>query len=348
MEVLVSVVIVNFNSGKFVTRTVRAALSSTVPVEIIVIDNRSTDDSLKRLHREHGNDPRLRMMQNRRNLGFARACNRGIRFAKGRYLLLLNPDCIVKPESLSRMVSRLRQYPKAGLAGCVVRNPDGSEQAGSRRVTPTPWRSAVRVLHLDRLFSNHPRFNSFCRVREPLPTQPMFVEAISGAFMLARREALEQVGPLDKRYFLHCEDLDWCMRFRQKGWQILFVPDVDVLHYQGVCGVDRPITILWHKHKGMIRFYKKFFQHQYPLPLMTVVATSVWIRFALLVGRELMRRPVKKAPRLVADVGESPTRRECPQFLQRRNRVEPSYGASRPYPQASRGARISVDPADSP
>jgi len=295
--ILVSVVVVNFNSRELVSRAARAALSSTVSLEVIVVDNCSTDNSLRRLRLEHGADTRVRVIRNRRNLGFARACNEGIRVASGKYLLFLNPDCIIESDTIARMVSRLEQYPQAGMAGCTVRNPDGSEQAGSRRVVPTPWRSAVRVFHLDRLFPHHPRFNSFDRVHSPLPSQPVFVEAISGAFMLVRREALREVGPFDKRYFLHCEDLDWCMRFRRSGWQILFVPDVDVLHYKGACSADRPVTVLWHKHRGMMRFYRKFFRHQYPLPLMTLVAATVWARFLVLAGQELISRPMRKVSR---------------------------------------------------
>jgi hypothetical protein len=343
MAVRVSVVIVNFNSREFVARAVRAVLASTLPVEVIVVDNCSTDFSLRRLRLEFGTDSRVRVIRNRCNLGFARACNAGMRVARGELLLFLNPDCIVGADAVARMVSRMDAYPRAGIAGCTVRNPDGSEQAGSRRVVPTPWRSAVRVLRLNSIFPNHPRFNSFCQVRAPLPTQPVFAEAISGAFMLVRRAALEQVGPLDKRYFLHCEDLDWCLRFRQNGWQVLFVPDVDVLHYRGACSADTPFAVLWHKHKGMLRFYNKFFRHQYPLPLMALVVPSVWIRFGLLAGWELAKRvfrPRSKAARRVAGVS---TVIQYPQTDRRAGASVPNRG---PYSYTDAGIRISTRPSN--
>jgi hypothetical protein len=116
------------------------------------------------------------------------------------------------------------------------------------------------------------------------------VEAISGAFMFVRREALEQVGPLDEGYFLHCEDLDWCMRFQQAGWQVLFVPDVEVTHYKGHSSKHQPIKILWHMHRGMVRFYRKFFRARYPLPLMWLVVAGVWVRFSGLATRALFSR----------------------------------------------------------
>jgi hypothetical protein len=170
-----------------------------------------------------------------------------------------------------------------GMVGGLLLNPDGSEQVGARRAIPTPWRTMVRVFNLSGLAERYPRlFSDFNLHRQPLPDQPIEVEAISGACMLVRREALEDVGELDEGYFLHCEDLDWCMRFRQKGWKILFVPDARVTHYLGSCGRTRPVFVEWNKHKGMMRFYRKFFRHQYPGVLMWLVGIGVWLRFGLL------------------------------------------------------------------
>lgn len=290
LHVLVSVVIVNFNGGLLLSEAVRSVLASSVAVDILVADNGSTDGSLELLRRSVGSDARLRIIENRRNLGFARACNLLLAQARGDYLLVLNPDALIQPDTLKHMVKVLQAHPEAGMAGCLIRNPDGSEQVGCRRAVPTPWRSLMRVLHLRRFFPHQPRFHDFVLTREPLPSIPVPVEAISGAFMLVRREVIERVGALDDGYFLHCEDLDWCMRARQAGWQILFVPDVEIVHYKGVCSRNRPVRVLWHAHKGMVRFYRKFFRHQYPLPLLALVVAAVWTRFGLLAARTLMQR----------------------------------------------------------
>ena len=95
----------------------------------------------------------------------------------------------------------------------------------------------------------------------------MEVEAISGACMLVRRAALDDVGGLDEGYFLHCEDLDWCHRFRQAGWRVLFVPGVRVVHDKGVSSRARPVFVQWHLHRGMVRYYRKFLRDEYPSPL---------------------------------------------------------------------------------
>jgi len=280
-DVKVSIIIVNFNGGELLTESVRSVLASTVPVEVFVSDNGSSDGSIYFL--EHAIQyERLHIEKNEKNLGFSAANNRVIPMATGEYLLILNPDCLIKPNTLENMLQKMELNPQVGLAGCLIRNLDGTEQAGCRRRVPTPWRTLVRMLCLDRLFPNHPKFESVAMHQRPLPKEPVCKEAISGAFMLVRRDAMEEVGLLDEGYFLHCEDLDWCMRFRQKGWDILFVPDVEITHAKGVCSDGRPIRVEWHKHKGMVRFYRKFFRHQYPFLLMWFVIAAVWFRFAIL------------------------------------------------------------------
>ena len=105
---------------------------------------------------------------------------------------------------------------------------------------------------------------------------------------------MDQVGLLDEKYFMHCEDIDWCMRFRIANWKVLFVPTIQVVHHKGTCSKDYPIRVLFHMHRGMIRFYRKFFHKQYPLPLMLVVMITAWTRFLLLTARELMILPFRE------------------------------------------------------
>ena len=108
------------------------------------------------------------------------------------------------------------------------------------------------------------------------------MDAISGAFMMVRREALDAVGPLDEAYFMHCEDLDWCMRFRQSGRRVLFVPTASAVHHKGASSRARPVRVLWHMHRGMVRYYRKFFRREYPGPFMWLVVAGVAVRFSAL------------------------------------------------------------------
>jgi hypothetical protein len=112
--------------------------------------------------------------------------------------------------------------------------------------------------------------------------------------MFVRRSAAEQVGPMDDGFFVHCEDLDWCLRFGVAGWKVLFVPDIEVIHAKGACSAQRPIRVEWHKHKGMIRFYRKHFRRRYPSGLMYLVAVAVWVRFVLSAAMIFLKRTIRK------------------------------------------------------
>ncbi len=275
----VSVIIVNFNAGQLLTDCVQAVLTSTFPVNIYVIDNASQDNSLTILQQTI-TDKRVHVIKNIDNLGFAPAINLVLPDLTSEYILLLNPDCLVQADTIELFVDTMDKYPQTGMAGCVVRNLDGSEQAGCRRSVPTPWRALVRVFFLDKLFPQYCK--SFVLTRSPLPTKPIEIEGISGACMFVRHSAMKIVGLMDEEYFLHCEDLDWFMRFRAKNFHILFIPSIEVTHVKGFCSRNQPIKVLWYKHRGMIRFYRKFFQNQYPRLLFWPVILAVWVRFSLL------------------------------------------------------------------
>lgn len=278
----VSVVIVNYNAGLLLTDCVDAALEQTQ--QVIVVDNASSDSSLSELTREFPSEHRLQIIRLDKNVGFAAGCNIGLKAATASFILFLNPDCILAPGAVDRLLQVIKQDNYIGMVGGRLLNSDGSEQGGSRRAIPTPWRSLVRALGLYRLAKYWPcLFFDFHLHQQPLPEKPIEIEAISGALMLVRRQAIEEVGTWDEDYFLHCEDLDWCMRFRQRGWKIIFVPDVQILHHKGACSQARPIFVAWHKHRGMMRFYQKFFHDQYPAILMWLVFIGVWMRFAAVV-----------------------------------------------------------------
>ena len=290
MSAVISTIVVNYNSGQWLRRCIDSLLNCPLEIEIIVVDNASSDGSMGSLSDLSG----MQIVHNTDNLGFAVACNQGARIATAPFLLFLNPDCYFEPGTLSRLLEAMYEDPRVGMAGGLLVNLDGTEQPGGRRAIPTPWRSLVRASGLARFSDRWPRlFFDFSLHKQALPDEPIEVEAISGACMMVRRDAMEQVGEWDEGYFLHCEDLDWCMRFRRQTWKILFVPSAKVFHVRGVCGSSRPIFVEWHKHKGMIRFYRKFFRHQYPGLLMAMVAVGVWLRFAAVSTVHLLHRAAR-------------------------------------------------------
>ena len=280
IDLTVSVVIVNYNSGPLLKECISLILPQVD--EVVVVDNASVDSSIVDCEEAFASESVVRVIRNDVNLGFATACNIGFFSTQGDYVLFLNPDCYVESSIVSTLSGELFVDPMVGMDGGLLMNPDGTEQAGGRRSVPTPWRSVVRVFKLQRFAGRWPRlFCEFNLHQQSLPVRPIEVEAISGACMMVKREAIKDVGLWDEGYFLHCEDLDLCMRFRQKGWKILFVPDAKTVHFQGACSRLYPIFVEWHKHKGMMRFYRKFFRHQYPGLLMWVVTLGIWLRFSL-------------------------------------------------------------------
>lgn len=276
----ISTIIVNYNAGAGLVDCIQSVLDQVG--EVILVDNASHDNSIALIEAHFAGDARLRIIRNHTNLGFAAACNIGARAAQHPYWFFLNPDCICADGSLAELYRVLTSTPKAGMVGGLLLNLDGSEQAGGRRLTPTPSRTLVRAFGLHRFAQRWPQLLvDFNLHQQPLPKTPISVEAISGACMLVKPEAVAEVGLWDDEYFLHCEDLDWCMRFVRAGWDILFVPSAPIIHAQGVCSKTRPLFVEWHKHKGMTRFYRKFFRESYSLPLLWLVIGAIWSRFGL-------------------------------------------------------------------
>jgi GT2 family glycosyltransferase len=278
------VIVVNYNAGEMLGLCVSSAFAEGAR-RIIVVDNASRDDSLTCLEEKFPRQERLTIIRNGDNFGFAKACNIGVDVSASRHLFFLNPDCVLESGSLRRMINVLERDHCIGMVGGLLCNQDGSEQPGGRRAFPTPRRAFVHAFGLSRLATIFPNLMADFRLHaEPLPPEPEIVDAISGACMLVKRESMDDVGLWDEGYFLHCEDLDLCMRFHQKGWHVVFVPDAKVFHAWRACSRSRPIFVEWHKHNGMLRFYKKFFRHQYAGVLWVLVIVGVWARFAIMAG----------------------------------------------------------------
>ena len=278
------IIIVNYNADDWLSRAVGSALRHSDGV-VTVVDNASSDQSVVTTQ-SMINDPRLRWILNKHNLGFAAANNQVLESLDSEFAVLMNPDCELSSDALEVIFAAFDQNPKMGLASCRISNSDGSTQSTCRRRFPTPWSALMRMLQLHRLFPNNPSFANFDYGDsiDINSTQVESVEAISGAFMVARKSAIENVGLLDQEYFMHCEDLDWCKRFALAGWSVGFVPSVSVLHAKGVSSQSRPIAVLWTLHKGMNRFFDKFYRDQYSWLLRSTVKLGIIASFVTRAG----------------------------------------------------------------
>jgi GT2 family glycosyltransferase len=252
---LTSIIIVAADSGVTLRECITRALASGVPVELILVDNGSRDGVPQALARAYERDERVRVVYNHANLGFGPAVNVGARQAGGEALLVLNPDCMLEPETLSCMLDVQRVHPDAGVIGAVVCDADGTPDPASRRRDPLLQRSLNEMT--GRVKRDASRYEGV-DISGPMPEAVIETENVSGALMLLPRAAFEQVGGFDEGYFLHCEDLDLCRRARDAGYKVLLAGNVRVRHAKGGSSAHRPVFVSYHKHRGMWRWFRKF------------------------------------------------------------------------------------------
>ncbi len=254
--IALSVVIVNWNVRDLLRRCLLSlnlgAPTSDLGLETIVVDNGSTDGSAQMVRDEF---PVVRLITNAENRGFTAANNQGIAVAQGRYVMLLNPDTQVIGDALSTMLSFADAHPDVGVVGPQLLNPDGSVQS-SRRRFPTlttgffesTWLQpfAPRRL-LDRYY-----------IRDQPDDQTLDVDWVDGAALLARREAIAQVGLLDEGFFMYSEELDWCRRFRQHGWRVVYLPTAQIVHHRGKSSEQAATARHIHFQTSKVRYFRKY------------------------------------------------------------------------------------------
>ncbi len=221
----VSSVVVTYNAAPWIERPLESLRGTEA--EVIVVDNGSTDGTLE-IVRERFPEARIIEQENR---GFGAGNNVGMRAASGRYFLLLNPDAWLTEGALEDMVAFADEHPEAGIVGPRLLNPDGSLQR-SVRGYPTPWRLATEYFFLRKLAPRSQALNALFgagfdhrSVRE--------ADYLFGACLLVRREAVDSIGGFDEEFFLMSEEVDWCYRFHQAGWKVLFYPDAEAYHVVG-------------------------------------------------------------------------------------------------------------------
>ncbi len=283
-------IIVNFNAGAWLARAISSIIEYgfVEDYQITVVDNASVDDSMRMAQNACDSD-KINWVFNNTNLGFAAANNQVLAGLEADFAVLMNPDCELTDGAIEAMLGAFTVNEQYGLASGRILNEDHSLQATCRRRFPTPWTALVRMLMLDKLFPNTSKFANFDYGSQiDSSEENQIVEAISGAFMVARKVAIDEVGLLDEGYFMHCEDLDWCKRFDLAGWQVGFVPASKVIHAKGVSSESRPIKVLWTLHLGMNRFFNKFYRSTYSWPIRYAVKLGIGASFLVRAGKTML------------------------------------------------------------
>ena len=226
----VSIIIVSWNTQDLLRQCLRSIFAQTTKnnFEVIVIDNGSSDGSADMVQREFD---RVRLLTNVENNGFAAANNQGISVAEGRYLLLLNSDTIILDHAIEKVVAFADVHPDAAVVGCRLLNPDHTLQI-SCFMFPSPLNLLLLSTGAAHFF---PQSRFFGRERMTWwdRTDLREVDVVTGCFMLVRKKAIDEIGPMDERFFMYNEETDWCYRFKMKGWKNWFTADAEIVHIGG-------------------------------------------------------------------------------------------------------------------
>jgi hypothetical protein len=279
------IVIVSYNTRDLLRTCLETVYASRgdLAFAVCVVDNQSADGSAAMVATEF---PQARLIANADNVGYPAANNQGLRafgYPQGadapRYALLLNPDTALPPDGLADTLAFMDQRPDAGVAGCRLALPDGSLDLACRRSFPSPAVSFYRFLGLSRMFPRSRRFGRY-NLTYLDPGELARVDAVVGAFMMVRREAIGQVGLLDDRFFMYGEDLDWCYRIKAAGWQVYYNPAVTVLHVKRAASrhSGRAQVEFW---RAMELFYRQHYAARTFWPVHILILALLRVRTGL-------------------------------------------------------------------
>ncbi len=263
--------------------------------EIIIVDNVSTDGTIDMVRSEF---PEVRkIIENSYNIGFTRATNQAIEASVGKYILWLNTDTLLKPDSISKLINFLETHPKAGIVGPKVLNPDGSFQPQCKRGMPTPLASLFHLLKLDTLFPKNKLFGRYLLSYLP-EDETAEIGSVSGCCLMAKRQVWDDIGRLDERIFGFGEDIDWCLRAKKAGWQVWYYPESVIVHLKGKGGAHaKPFHKIWGIHQAMWVIYLKHFKSRF-LPITAAVwlgiAFSAALSSAYTLASKLLVKPKQK------------------------------------------------------
>jgi GT2 family glycosyltransferase len=240
--------------------------------EVWVVDNGSTDGSVEMVQTQF---PAVHLLQNAANVGFTVANNQSLRACRGRYALLLNPDTLVHDGALGRLVGFLDRHPEAGVVGVKLLNPDGSVQY-SCRTFPTLGAVLFRGTPFGRLFPRN-RYTREYLMQDWRHEEVRTVDWVSGAGMAVRRSVWEQIGLLDERFFIYCEDMDFCKRVHAAGWHVKYFPGAVVTHVIGRTTDQNLRAMILQFHRSMYLYYDKHYGSRYGL--VGRLAAAAWLVF---------------------------------------------------------------------
>jgi len=286
--VKLSVVIVNYNVCYFLEQALlsvqKAVAKLGAPAEVFVVDNNSVDGSVAMVRARF---PEVLLIENKDNPGFSKANNQAMRVARGEYVLLLNPDTVVEEDTFRACCAFMDAHPDGGGLGVTMLDGQGKFLPESKRGLPTPLVAFYKIFGLASLF---PKSRTFGRYHLGfLPNdQNHEIEVLSGAFMLMRKAALDQVGLLDEDYFMYGEDIDLSYRLTQGGWKNYYFAGTRIIHYKGESTKRTSVNYVFVFYRAMVIFARKHFAPQRAGTFSLLINSAIWLRAGVAVAQRLL------------------------------------------------------------
>jgi len=251
-----SIAIVSWNTRDLLRKCLKSIYSNIhkISFEVWVVDNDSSDGSREMIRAEF---PQVELIENKNNLGFARANNLALERSKGKYGLLLNPDTLVREGAPEAMLSFMEAKAGVGICGCKILNEDGSVQP-SRGKFPDLFTAFFHMTNVDRLCPGN-RFSRRFMGAGLNVDEVEEVDWVTGACLLVRRRAMESIGLLDEKFFMYCEDLDWCRRMKESGWKVYYFPQAEIVHYRSRSYDEGSLKIFLEGYKSWFIYLRKYF-----------------------------------------------------------------------------------------
>lgn len=281
-----SLVVVTYRSRDHILACLASieADRGTLETEVLVLDNASDDGTADLVRREA---PAVRVIETGGNLGYSKAVNRGLAASTGRAVLVLNPDCIVRPGALAALVAWLEAHPRCAVAAPRILNPDGTVEWSARSYPTALTFLFNRYSLLTRAWPGNPWSRRYL-LSDWDHASARSVDWVSGAAMCVRREAAEQVGGMDEAFFMFNEDVDWCRRFTLAGWSVDYVPQAEVVHAIGASKGRVADKVILERHRGMIHYFRK---HHPSHPLIEWIgARLIMLRARLMLAANVRKR----------------------------------------------------------
>lgn len=283
-----SVVIVNYNVKHFLEQCLHSVLKASkgIDTEIFVVDNNSVDGSAQLIREKF---PDIHFIANKENVGFSKANNQAIRKAKGRYVLLLNPDTVVEEDTFTKVIGFMDRHPEAGGLGVKMIDGTGAFLPESKRGLPTPWVAFYKMFGLSRLFPRSKKFGKY-HLSYLDENQIHEVDVLAGAFMLMRKETLDKVGLLDETFFMYGEDIDLSYRITQGGYKNYYFPETTIIHYKGESTKKGSLNYVKVFYNAMIIFVKKHFPGGKAGMFALLITLAIYFRALLSVAKRLFQK----------------------------------------------------------